>query len=176
MRSRVYRSIWCVLIGLVLATRLLAQANDEAEEVERINLGRLSEGPAILGAGLVVGDPTGVSAKLWYPATGFGIAAAAAWDITDDSSFHLQLDGIFHLALVETEGGRYIVPYVGGGFTSRLSDDPRWGLRFPVGLSLLPFVHLPLEFFAEIAPGVGLLPETDADLGFGIGARFYIPL
>lgn len=172
------RGVMAVLgaITLIVAAPLFGQANDEAEEVDRIGLGRLSEGPSIIGAGIVVGEPTGITAKVWFTETGFGIDAAAAWRLSDDSSFHLQADALFHLALIETEGGRYIVPYVGAGFTNRLSRDPRLGLRVPVGLSLLPFRTLPLEFFAEIAPGVGLWPETDADLEFGLGARFYVPL
>ncbi len=170
------RLIYTVIV-LVLATYgIAAQANDEGEEVDRIRLGRLSEGPAILGGGVVVGDPTGFTAKLWFTETGFGIAGSAAWKLNENSEFNIQLDGIFHLALIETEGGRYIVPYVGAGVTNELSDDPRIGLRFPVGLSLLPIRAIPLEFFADIAPGVGLLPETDADLEFGIGVRFYLPL
>lgn len=171
-----YMVVLTAAIALSIAAPLFGQANDEAEEVDRIGLGRLSEGPSIIGAGIVIGEPTGITAKVWFTETGFGIDAAAAWRLSDDSSFHLQADALFHLALVETQGGRYIVPYVGVGLTNRLSDDPRLGLRVPVGLSLLPFRSMPLEFFAEIAPGVGLWPETDADLEFGLGARFYFPL
>lgn len=165
-----------VVIVLSVGAPLWGQANEEAEEVDRIRLGRLSEGPSIFGAGVVVGEPTGITAKLWYTETGFGLAAAAAWKLSEDAAFHLLIDALFHIALIETEGGRYIVPFVGAGITNRLSDDVRIGLRVPVGLSLLPLRTFPIEFFAQIAPGVGLLPETDADLEFGLGARFYFPL
>lgn len=176
MRLQLRKIAIGMVIGVSITLSLFGQANEQAEEVDRIHLGRLAEGPSILGGGVVVGEPTGITAKMWFTETGFGIDAAAAWRFSDDSSFHLQIDGLFHLALIETEGGRYIVPYVGAGLTNRLSDDPRLGLRVPVGLSLLPFRALPLEFFAEIAPGVGLWPETDADLEFGLGARFYFPI
>ena len=164
-----------VALTVVTATAT-AQANDQAEQRERLELGRLSEGPAIMGGGMVLGEPTGLSAKVWFVETGFGLDAAVAWSFRDESSLYLHANGLFHLALIETEGERYLVPYVGLGLTNRYGDDTSLGLRLPVGLSIFPFTNLPLEFFAELAPGIGLLPETDPEFGAGLGARFYFPL
>jgi diaminopimelate decarboxylase len=32
---------------------------------------------------------------------------------------------------------------------------------------------VPLDVFFEVAPGVGLFPETSVDVGGGIGIRYY---
>ncbi|MCG8479739.1 MAG: hypothetical protein MI724_11630 [Spirochaetales bacterium] len=178
-RYRTRRRAACVVaaaLWLVGGGEVTAQANNQAEESDRIDLGRLAEGPAIFGGGIVFGEPTGITAKLWFTETGFGLDAAVAWSFQDDTSLHLHANALAHLALIETEGGRYIVPYIGLGVTNTYGDDTSFGLRVPVGLSLLPFPTFPIEFFAELAPGVGLIPETDAEFGAGIGARFYIPL
>ncbi|MFO8043188.1 MAG: hypothetical protein R6U25_08310 [Alkalispirochaeta sp.] len=161
---------------LLIAGGVGAQANNQAEERDRIQLGRLSQGQSIMGGGLLFGEPTGLTAKLWFVETGFAVDAAVAWSFQSDSSLYLHANGIFHLALIETAGGRYLVPYVGLGFSNRYGDETRLGLRLPVGLSLMPFLELPLEFFAELSPGVGLLPSTDPDFGAGLGVRFYFPL
>jgi hypothetical protein len=174
--GRGVRAALFTLLFLALGGALAAQANNQAEESDRINLGRLSQGPAIVGGGIVLGEPTGITAKFWFVETGFGADAAVAWSFNGDSSLYMHANGLFHLALIETEGGRYVVPYVGLGLATRVSDESSIGVRLPVGLSLMPFLNLPLEFFAELAPGVGLLPETDPEFGAGLGVRFYLPL
>lgn len=165
-----------LVLMILFPPGVFSQANNQAEERSRIDLGRLSEGPAILGGGVMLGEPTGFSAKLWFVETGFGLDAAVAWSFRDDSTLYLHANGLFHLAVVETAGGRYLVPFVGLGVTNRYGDDTNVGLRLPVGLSIFPFRDLPIELFAELAPGIGLIPETDPEFGAGIGARFYFPL
>lgn len=174
--------------GLVLASALLiawlgpavsllsAQTNREAEERNRLELGGLAEGPSILGGGIVVGEPTGFTVKLWFPETAFGADAAVAWSFREESSVYVHANALFHLALIETQNGRYIVPYLGAGIANRFSDGIDLSVRVPVGISILPFPSFPLEFFAELAPGIGVIPETDAEFAAGLGVRFYLPL
>jgi hypothetical protein len=158
------------------AAAAFAQENSQAEEVDRIDLAGLARGPAILGGGLFLGEPSGLSAKLWFPETGFGIDALAAWSIGDQGNLYLHSSAIYHLALIETEGGRYIIPSVGLGVLGRIGDEPNVGLRLPVGLSLFLFPSFPLELYGEISPGVGLFPSTDEEFGVGLGVRFYLPV
>lgn len=172
----VYRILLFATCSLVIAAGAAAQANNDASPADRLELADLARGPAILGGGLIFGEPTGFSIKLWFPETGLGFDAAAAWSFREDRTLYLHANALYHLALIETQAGRYLVPFVGLGVTNSYGDDTRIGLRVPVGLSILPFPQLPLEFFAEMAPGVGILPDTSPDFGAGIGARFYLPL
>ncbi|MDA3947707.1 MAG: hypothetical protein PF508_00645 [Spirochaeta sp.] len=153
-----------------------AQANSQAEDRERIELAGLARGPAIVGGGLFFGEPSGISAKLWFPESGFGFDALAAWSFQDEGSVYLHSDVIYHLALIETAGGRYVVPSVGLGVLGRLGDNGSVGVRLPVALSLFLFPSVPLELFGEISPGVGIYPETDEEFGVGLGVRFYLPV
>lgn len=174
--GRFKRRVVLSVLALAVAGAVGAQANSQAEERDRIQLGSLSQGQSIMGGGLLFGEPTGLSVKLWFVETGFAVDGAVAWSFQEDSSLYLHVNGIFHLALIETEGGRYLVPYVGLGLSNRYGDETRLGFRLPVGLSIMPFLEFPLEFFAEMAPGVGILPGTDPDFGAGLGVRFYLPL
>lgn len=163
------------LVFLTAPLPLSAQANRQAAERDRLDLGRLAEGPAIIGGGLVVGEPSGLTAKLWYTETGFAADTAVAWSFQDEPGLYIHVNGLFHLAIIETAGGRYLAPFIGMGASYRVGTRSRIGLRAPLGLSILPFTDFPLEFFAELAPGIGLVPDTSPDLGAGLGIRFYMP-
>ncbi|MFW5828245.1 MAG: hypothetical protein ACOCU4_09135 [Alkalispirochaeta sp.] len=165
-----------VLLSVAVTLGVNAQRNTQAEERDRIDLGRLSQGQSIIGGGFLFGEPTGLSAKLWFVETDFAVDVAVAWSFQSETTLYLHAGGLFHLALIETEGGRYLIPYVGFGVNNRYGDETRVGLRLPVGLSIMPFVEFPLEFFAELSPGIGVFPGTDPDFGAGLGVRFYMPL
>lgn len=167
--------LFIALFGLVSVASLPAQADRQGSERQRLDLGGLAEGPAIIGGGLVVGEPTGLTAKLWYTETGFAVDTALAWAFQEDPGLYMHVNSLFHLAIIETAGGRYLSPFIGAGLLYRVGTESRLGLRIPLGLSILPFRAFPLEFYAELAPGIGLLPDTAPGFGAGMGVRFYMP-
>lgn len=155
------RPILLLLISLLLALLLTGIAGAQ-------------ESDDIIGAGIVLGEPTGITAKVWGEG-GLAADAAVAWSFLGDSSLYIHTNALYHFRVIDTATDNFITPYVGGGVSFRFEDDLNMGLRIPVGVSWLLSV-LPVEIFAEIAPGVGLIPETDFELGAGLGARFYFPL
>ncbi|MCK6548224.1 hypothetical protein L6R52_20420 [Myxococcota bacterium] len=88
----------------------------------------------------------------------------------------LAVDYLFTLHGLIGRVGRagHLSPYVGigGHLGVREDDDAFLGLRIPLGLSLM-ISSVPLEVFAEIAPGMGVLPRTAALIDGGLGLRFY---
>ncbi|MFW6329349.1 MAG: hypothetical protein ACOC28_04565 [Alkalispirochaetaceae bacterium] len=128
----------------------------------------------IIGSGIVIGEPTGITAKVWAEG-GVAADAAVAWSFIGDSSLYLHTNVLYHYALRTTPSDNAITPYLGGGVSIRFEDELNIAVRVPLGVSWLLNV-LPLEFFAELAPGVGLIPETDFEFGGGLGARFYVGL
>ncbi len=153
-----------------------AQANSQAAARDRLDLAGLADGPVILGGGLFFGEPSGLTVKVWFPESGFAVDGLAAWSFTDQKNLYLHSNLIYHLALIETDGGRYIVPSVGLGVLGRVGESGSIGVRIPVGLSLFLFPSFPMELYGEISPGVGLYPATDAEFGVGLGVRFYLPV
>ena len=164
-----------ILLLACIGLTLSAQANSQAEDRDRIDLAGLARGPAIIGGGVFFGEPSGISAKLWFPETGFGFDALAAWSFQEEGSVYLHGDVIYHLALIETDGGRYVIPSVGFGVLGRFGENGGIGVRLPVALSLFLFPSVPVELFGEISPGVGIYPDTGEEFGVGLGVRFYLP-
>lgn len=127
---------------------------------------------SIIGAGIVIGEPTGITAKVWDEG-GIAADAAVAWSFVGESSLYMHTNLLYHFRVLETGTDYFFTPYFGGGVSFRFEDEFNLGLRLPFGVSWLLDL-LPIELFAEVAPGVGLLPETDFEFGAGLGARFYV--
>ena len=123
------------------------------------------------GLGAVFGEPTGLSAKVW---TGdkTAIDGALAWSFAGAGFLHLHSDFLVHnFDLIDVSEGRLPL-YFGIGAYLDFASQMGLGIRIPVGLAY-HFDSAPLEIFAEIAPGLSLLPATDFYFGGGIGIRYY---
>ena len=123
------------------------------------------------GLGIVLGEPTGLSAKLWTSSSN-ALDFAAAWSFQGDGHMLLQTDYVWHsFNLINVSSGRLPL-YYGIGGRVILSDDPLVGVRIPVGLNY-QFASAPIDIFVEIVPILDLIPSTDFDLGGGLGVRFW---
>ncbi|TVQ39414.1 MAG: hypothetical protein EA384_06560 [Spirochaetaceae bacterium] len=123
------------------------------------------------GLGIILGEPTGISAKLWLGET-HAVDAAVAWSFQEKGSFYVHGNYLFHLPDLITVDRGSLPVYIGAGGKIALRDDPYVGVRVPVGLTYL-FDNAPVDLFLEIAPGIGLLPSTKPDWGAGLGVRYY---
>ncbi len=129
------------------------------------------------GLGLVLGEPTGLSAKAWLSG-GSALQFHVSWDFTDaalvlsgDYLVHLDVLGVHtpDLDLLLTLGGGVKV----GQHTQRAHEEPLFvGLRVPIGLSM-PFKSMPLELFLEAVPGLRVLSKIGFDVDLGLGARWF---
>ncbi|HVP58463.1 MAG TPA: hypothetical protein VMU02_10220 [bacterium] len=133
--------------------------------------GRAAAGP--LGVGIMVGEPTGLSAKLWTSNT-TAMDLGAAWSFADEVAFHIHGDYLFHKpGPPEIEVGR-ILFYVGVGGRIKLEEDSnRVGVRMPLGVTYL-FPQSHLDFFLEIVPVLDLAPATELRGNGGFGIRYYL--
>lgn len=125
------------------------------------------ENPTI-EVGVIVGEPTGLSAKYW-PGERTAFDAAAAWSFEGNGSFEVHADILYHPLTFSLEQGNLPV-YVGAGPVVYLRGDTVIGTRFPIGATFL-FDNIPLSLFLEVAPLVELLPETDFNVSGGLGVR-----
>lgn len=123
------------------------------------------------GLGIVLGEPTGLSAKLWTGSSN-AFDFAAAWSFKGDGQLLLQADYVWHsFDLIRVSSGRLPL-YYGIGGRVIFADDPLVGIRIPLGLNY-QFASAPIDIFAEIVPILDLIPSTDFDLGGGLGVRFW---
>lgn len=129
-----------------------------------------------LGLGLVVGEPTGLSAEYWTSSSQ-AVSGAVAWSIADKTRFHIHADWIFHdwdilqRNLDITEG--HLPLYLGlGGRVRFEEDDSHVGVRFVVGVDYI-FDEAPFDVFFEVAPIMDLIPETTVNGNAGLGIRVW---
>ena len=135
------------------------------------------------GVGIIVGEPTGLSVKKWI-ASDRAIDAGIGWSFSENASFHLHMDYLFHrLDLLSGSGSNGTMPlYFGLGARVKLKEenegkgdndeDPLVGVRIPFGVTFV-FRDAPFDLFAEIVPVLDLVPDSDFRLNAAIGTRFY---
>lgn len=129
--------------------------------------------------GLILGEPTGLSAKQQL-SNGNAIAGAAAWSLSHDESLQLHVDYLFNQQGLNTpaelRGTSHWYWGVGARFKVRDNDhnnhkDDIAGIRVPFGINFYP-QSMPLELFGEIVPSLDVVPDSDFDLDLAIGVRY----
>lgn len=121
------------------------------------------------GLGIILGEPTGVSAKLWTSKDN-AFNFAAAWSFKGDGNLLLQADYVWHFFIPVSSGK--LPFYIGIGGRVVLADDPLFGARIPIGLDYL-FASAPIDVFVEIVPILDFVPETDFSVNGGLGVRYW---
>ena len=124
-----------------------------------------------IGLGIVVGDPTGLSAKLWLSDSS-AIDAAAAWSFKDPPAFHVHGDYLFHGSVPAELSSGVLMFHFGAGARVKLEKETRVGVRAPLGLDYW-FENHPIDVFLEIAAVLDLVPATELDLNGGLGMRYF---
>ena len=125
------------------------------------------------GLGVILGEPTGVSAKSWMSST-TAIDAALAWSFVDKGALHIHADYLFHnFQLISLEGKSKLPVYYGIGARIKFGDDDtRLAVRIPVGIDYL-FGDAPVDIFLEVVPMLELIPKTKFQFNAALGARYF---
>ncbi len=134
--------------------------------------------PGQLGLGGQVGSPSGITLKVYNPNT-ISYDFLAAWDLGD--FFFLNVHGLYErpLQLEGTSGVEYFFGpggYIGfedrdDGPRRRDDDDVVLGISGRLGINIP--VEQRFEFFMQVTPRINLIPDTEGDLGGGVGLRYY---
>ncbi|MEX2574585.1 MAG: hypothetical protein WD317_09820 [Balneolaceae bacterium] len=124
------------------------------------------ERPGNTEIGIIVGEPTGLSAKFW---TGNNRAfdLGLAWSFSGQGSMHIHSNYLLHRTLDNPE----LALYYGIGGRLLMQDDPNLGIRIPLGLQYV-IPESQLGIFFELAPMFDLVPDTKFDINGGLGLRF----
>ena len=144
------------IIGALLLLPAVARADDP-------------RGP--FGLGVQIGEPTGISGKLWMSRT-TAWDGVVAWSFADEGALHLQADFLWHFFPFEVDTGELPL-YVGVGGRIKFYDDAsRAGVRIPLGITYL-FSDAPIDVYLEVAPIIDFSPETEVRSNGGLGIRYY---
>ncbi|WP_142409589.1 hypothetical protein [Bacteriovorax stolpii] len=147
------KKLICLIALLFSTTQVMAEGNN--------------------GAGIVFGDPSGITFQHKINAQQFtDFYFAYTWDkewvFIGDYKFHLP-------NLIQGSGP--VVPYAGIGLFFKIEDkkhddDVALGVRIPLGADWrIP--NSPIVLFGELVPALRLIKSTDGDFQAGIGGRFF---
>ena len=123
------------------------------------------------GLGYMIGDPTGLSLKLW---TGQKTAfdAAAEWSTDEKGIVYLHADYLIHSFNLFKVSRGSLPFYYGLGGTVRLVKNERAGVRIPLGLAYIVEGGA-VDFFVELVPFIIVSPDNDFRIHSGLGARYF---
>lgn len=136
------------------------------------------------GLGVILGEPTGFSAKLWTSADNafdFGLG----WSIGGDRigrfdgnydggrRIHLHMDYLWHAFEIIRTDVRLPVYYgFGGRFNNGAGYNGSLAIRGVFGLAWLPR-EAPVDVFLELVPSLQFTSPTGFAMDAGIGARYF---
>ena len=171
-----------LVVAIVVMAPFATAATAIAEETEE---GGASESPTgekgSFGAGLVIGEPTGLSARL-YLKDDQALQVAAGYAFVS-SGLQINADYCIHPWILQTKEMYTLPAYLGAGVRAVLYDaGPQADDYFAIGLRavvgvVMDFKTVPMDAFLEIAGVVEYAFQDDKKFGLGLnagaGARYY---
>jgi hypothetical protein len=129
-----------------------------------------------VGVGFQVGDPTGLNLH-FRNTKPMRLDILFAWDFDDDDHdfFFVNVHGLFFKPLnASPKMNFYYGPgaYIGFRDDNGKDDDDDTVLGFSGNFGLNVEIDR-FDIFLQLTPRLDLVPDTDFDIGGGIGARFF---
>ncbi|OGU64235.1 MAG: hypothetical protein A2X62_13095 [Stygiobacter sp. GWC2_38_9] len=136
------------------------------------------------GLGVIFGEPTGLSAKLWLSNTN-ALAFGLGWSVQgyrfngfdSDSDrvtrTHIHVDYLWRSFNAISSSREFPLFYgIGGKINTGPEYSGTFGVRGVIGIAWLPR-STPLDIFIEVVPTLLLVNSTGLGIDAGIGARFF---
>jgi len=136
------------------------------------------------GLGVILGEPTGISAKLWVSsatAFDFGFGWSVGGDRISDynggydggSRVHFHMDYLWHWFDAIRSSERFpLYTGVGGRINTGAGYKNSAAVRGVFGIAWLPH-RTPIDVFLELVPSLQVVPSTGFGIDAGLGARFF---
>lgn len=159
---------WCALILLCLGLAVQTSVSQERP----------------FGIGIIIGEPTGISAKLWtssHNAFDFGLGWSFGGDrigkykgyYDGGTRVHFHMDYLWHAFDAIHSSERFPLYYgIGGRMNTGAGYDGSLAVRGVFGILWLPH-GTSIDVFLELVPSLQLTPGTGFGLDAGIGARYF---
>ena len=128
------------------------------------------------GLGVMLGEPTGLSAKLWTSnnnAFDFGLG----WSVIGHSNasgsrINLHVDYLWHAWNAISSSERFPLYFGIGGRYRGGGSEGSFAVRGVFGIAWMPR-ETPIDIFFELAPSLELAPATGFAIDAALGARYY---
>ncbi len=129
-----------------------------------------------LGLGLMLGEPTGISGKLWLDpvhAVDFALGSFGYYVGSPYNGVNVHADYLWHYYGIfggrGSEAYRRLPLYVGAGGV--FSSPGLAGVRGVMGITYI--FDAPFDVFLEVAPTLVIAPGVGMGTDEGLGGRFY---
>ncbi|MFA5403759.1 MAG: DUF3996 domain-containing protein [Ignavibacteria bacterium] len=128
------------------------------------------------GIGIMLGEPSGLSAKKWLNNMN-AIDVGIGWSFSENGSIHLHADYLYHnYDLIRISDSKIPLYFgIGGRLKFKGEDKSKGnsiGVRVPVGVAY-QFSSAPFDVFLEIVPIMDISPDTRITFNSAIGVRYY---
>ncbi|NQV51442.1 MAG: hypothetical protein HQ507_13165 [Candidatus Marinimicrobia bacterium] len=130
------------------------------------------------GLGVIIGEPTGLSMKLWTSPSK-AIDAGLGWSISQNQDDTQKTRIQFHVDMVQHAFNQFNttarVPLyygMGLGFIGGSESESSLAIRGVLGLAWEP-EYTPMDVFLEIVPALEIIPSTSFILNAGFGFRYF---
>ncbi len=135
------------------------------------------------GMGLILGEPTGLSAKLWTSkinAFDFGLGVGLGGDrikyegdYDNTGRIHFHMDYLWHSFNAISSTERFPLYYgIGGRYNSGGGYEGSLGIRGVFGIAWFPRAT-PIDVFFELVPVFQVTPLTGLGIDAGLGLRYF---
>lgn len=135
------------------------------------------------GIGFILGEPTGLSAKLWTSkvnAFDFGLGLSLGGDrikykgnYDNDGRVHFHMDYLWHSFNAISSTEKFPLYYgLGGRFNTGGGYDGSLGIRGVFGIAWFPR-STPIDIFLELVPVFQVTPLTGLGIDAGLGIRYF---
>jgi hypothetical protein len=136
------------------------------------------------GLGVIIGEPTGISAKLWVSsktAFDFGLGWSVGGDrignynggFNGESRVHFHMDYLWHWFDAINSSERFpLYTGVGGRINTGAGYSNSAAVRGVIGIAWLPR-QTPIDIFLELVPSLQVVPSTGFGIDAGLGIRYF---
>jgi hypothetical protein len=136
------------------------------------------------GLGVIIGEPAGISAKLWtsnITAFDFGLGWSVGGDrmgrydyyYNGPNRVHIHMDYLWHSFDAIHSSERFPLYYgIGGRVNSGAGYDASAAVRGVLGIAWLPR-KIPIDIFLEFVPMFQLTSSSGLGIDAGVGVRYF---
>jgi hypothetical protein len=107
-------------------------------------------GPGRFGIGIILFDPSGLSAKAWLSRS-TALAGGIGWSAEENHYLHVHADFLFYSRRLAADRNLDLGFYLGAGGKIIFRDEDNAWFRVPLGVDFL-LRKSPLNFFFELVP------------------------